>query len=426
MNLRAVKGMNDILPDEIDRWHRLEDTFRATAELCGYAEARTPVVEPTPLFVRSIGEVTDIVEKEMYSFERHGDPLTLRPEGTAGITRAYIEHNVQEREPVSRWYYLGPMFRAERPQKGRYRQFYQAGCEVFGEPGPSVDAEMIDMLAGFMVGLGITDVTALVNTLGGPETRARYREALVSHLTPMKSSLGETSQRRLETNPLRILDSKDPRDHDALVSAPSILDSLGDQDRAHFDGLRKYLDRLGTPYVVAPRLVRGFDYYTGTLFEVQARGGDLGAQNALGGGGRYDRMVGDLGGPPRPAIGFAIGLERVLLAMPESAGRTRPLVVLAPMGEAPMAEALVLARALRKLGVAVDVDGRNTGLKGMLRRANAIGATHVGIVGDSEIERRVVQIKDLGAHTQEDLSLDAAAEILAGRLVVPARPTGGA
>jgi histidyl-tRNA synthetase len=425
MNLRAVKGMNDILPDEIDRWHRLEQAFRATAELCGYAEARTPVVESTPLFVRSIGEVTDIVEKEMYSFERHGDPLTLRPEGTAGIARAYIEHSVHAREPVSRWYYMGPMFRAERPQKGRYRQFYQAGCEVFGEPGPGVDAEMIDMLASFMVGLGITEVTALVNTLGGPETRARYRDALVRHLAPRKAELGESSQRRIEKNPLRILDSKDPRDQDALASAPSILDSLDEKDRAHFDGLRRYLDRLGTPYSVAPRLVRGFDYYTGTLFEVQARAEGLGAQNALGGGGRYDRMVSDLGGPDVPAIGFAIGVERVLLAMPAVTPSAHALIVMAPMGDAPMAEALLLARELRRRGVAVDVDARNTGLKGMLRRANAIGANLVGILGDAEIDRRVVRIKDLGAHTEEDLALDDAAEVLADRLN-RGLPAGGA
>jgi histidyl-tRNA synthetase len=326
---------------------------------------------------------------------------------------------------VSRWYYLGPMFRAERPQKGRYRQFYQAGCEVFGEPGPAADAEMIDMLSRLLLGLGITNATALVNTLGGAATRARYREALVSHLTPIKADLGENSQRRLETNPLRILDSKDPRDQAALASAPSILDSLDEADRAHFDGLRRYLDRLGTPYVVAPRLVRGFDYYTGTLFEVQCQASDLGAQNALGGGGRYDRMVSDLGGPDVPAIGFAIGLERVLLAMPDTAAATRPLLVLAAMGEAPMAAALVLARDLRSRGVRVDVDARNTGLKGMLRRANAIGASHVAILGDSELERRVVQCKDLLLHAQEDLALSNAAEILADRLSRP-RPAGGA
>src|SRR5215468_336347 len=212
MNLRAVKGMNDILPDEIGRWHRLEKTFRATMELYRYEEVRPPLVEPTALFVRQIGEVTDIVEKEMYSFSHHGDELTLRPEGTAGVARAYVEHNVQAKEPVSRWYYLGPMFRAERPQKGRYRQFYQAGCEVFGDPGPAVDAEMIDMLVKLMAELGIAKVSAHVNTLGAAGTRARYRDALVAYLGPRRAELGEDSQRRLERNPLRILDSKDPRD----------------------------------------------------------------------------------------------------------------------------------------------------------------------------------------------------------------------
>lgn len=425
MNLRAVKGMNDILPDEIGRWHRLEAAFRAMAELHRYREVRTPVVESTALFVRSIGETTDIVEKEMYSFEKHDDRLTLRPEGTAGAARAYVEHSVQGKEPVSRWYYLGPMFRAERPQKGRYRQFYQAGCEVFGDPGPAVDAEMIDMLVELFRKLGIQSIEVHVNSLGGQGTRERYREALVAHLRPRKDALGEDSRRRLETNPLRILDSKDPRDIAATEGAPSILDVLDEADRAHFDGLRRHLDALGTPYTVDPKLVRGLDYYTRTLFEIRGAGGELGSQNALGGGGRYDKMLRDLGGPDAPAIGFALGLERILLAMPAEEPRKEPCVLLAPIGERATAEALVMARELRRLGVPADLDGRGVSLKAMLRRANALGATHCLVLGEAELDRGVVQLKDLAAHGQEELPLASAARVVADR-VASARGAGGA
>jgi histidyl-tRNA synthetase len=425
MNLRAVKGMNDILPDEIGRWHRLERVFRATVELYRYEEVRPPLVEPTALFVRQIGEVTDIVEKEMYSFNHHGDDLTLRPEGTAGVARAYVEHNVQAKEPVSRWYYLGPMFRAERPQKGRYRQFYQAGCEVFGDPGPAVDAEMIDMLVKLMGELGIPKVSAHVNTLGATGTRARYRDALVAYLTPHRSTLGDDSQRRLERNPLRVLDSKDPRDRDVIAGAPSILDVLDTEDRAHFDDLRSFLDKLRTPYVVDTRLVRGFDYYTRTLFELRADGSDLGSQNALGGGGRYDRMVRELGGPDVPGIGFALGLERLLLAMSAAAAPAQPWVLLAPIGDAATAEALAIAKNLRGYGVPADVDGRRGSLKSMLRRANSSGATYCIILGDTELGRGTVQVKDLVAHTQEDLTRTDVARILADR-IRSSRSPGGA
>jgi histidyl-tRNA synthetase len=429
MNLRAVKGMNDILPDEIGRWHRLESAFRAMAHLYRYREVRTPIVEPTPLFVRSIGEVTDIVEKEMYSFERHGDELTLRPEGTASAARAYIEHGVHAKEPVTRWYYLGPMFRAERPQKGRYRQFYQAGCEVFGDAGPAIDAEMIDMLLALMGELGIRDVTAHVNSLGGPGTRARFREALVQYVTPRQEELSEDSRRRLVKNPLRILDSKDPKDRDVLAGAPSLLDALDEPDRAHFDDLRRCLDRLGTKYVVSPSLVRGFDYYTRTLFELQDTSGELGSQNALGGGGRYDRMVAELGGPDVPAIGFALGLERLLLAMKDGTTDQPPSIFLAPLGSAATQELLTVAREIRRFGVAAEVDGRGGSLKSMLRRANSAGATYCVIMGETELARGVVQVKDLVRHDQEDLGRGDVARILADRVLSTrppsTRPSGG-
>ncbi len=273
------------------------------------------MVEGTELFVRSIGEATDVVEKEMYTFSRHSESLTLRPEGTAGAARAYVEHKTHAKEPVSRWYYLGPMFRAERPQRGRYRQFYQAGCEIFGDPGPACDAEMIDMLVGMFRRLGIPDVVASVGSIGGAATRERYRETLRAFLQPKAGELSEHARTRLEQNPLRILDSKDPEGSGRCQGAPNILEVLDDADRAHWDALRAHLDALGTPYVVDPLLVRGLDYYTRTLFELKSSAGELGAQNTLCGGGRYDDMIRELGGPAVPAIGFAMGLERILLAL---------------------------------------------------------------------------------------------------------------
>jgi histidyl-tRNA synthetase len=403
MSYRAVKGMNDILPDEVPRWQRLERVFRRTAELYGYQEVRTPIVEATELFVRSIGETTDVVEKEMYSFSHHKDALTLRPEGTAGAARAYVEHTVHAKEPVTRWYYLGPMFRAEQPQRGRYRQFYQAGCEIFGDPGPIADAEMIDMLVGLFRELGVADVRAGVGSIGGAGTRQRYRTALVEYLRPKREQLSEHARERLEQNPLRILDSKDPRDQEACRGAPSILELLDEADRAHWDALRAALDALGTPYEVDPLLVRGLDYYTRTLFELKSNAGELGSQNTLCGGGRYDDMVADLGGPKVPAIGFAMGLERILLALTEAAAEAEPFCFLAPLGERGRLEALRVGRELRQAGVRAEVDGRGNSLKSQLRRADAMGARFCIVLGDSEVDRGVVQLKDLAAHTQSEL-----------------------
>jgi len=402
--INAVKGMNDVLPGEVERWRLLEATLRDVWRQHGYREVRTPIVEPTPLFVRSVGEGTDIVDKEMYSFTFHDEPMTLRPEGTAGAVRAYIEHAVHGREPVTRWYYEGPMFRGERPARGRYRQFQQHGCEVLGDPGPLVDAEMIDMLVGMLRRLNIEDVEVLVNTLGGKGTKARYRERLIAHLEPLKDSLSEDSKRRLGQNPLRILDSKSPKDQEAIASAPSILDVVDDEDKKHFDGLCKHLDRLGVPYRIDPRLVRGLDYYTRTLFELRGRGGELGAQNALGGGGRYDGLVEELGGPSTPAIGFAVGLDRLLLAMTAEKPYVEPPVFVAPIGERAASEALVIARELRGLGIVVVVEGRGGSLKSMLRRANALESRIAIVLGDAEIDRSVVQLKDLAAHEQRDVA----------------------
>jgi histidyl-tRNA synthetase len=419
MQYRAVKGMNDILPEEVGRWHRLETAFRRLADLYCYSEVRTPVIEHTELFVRSIGETTDVVQKEMFTFERSQESLTLRPEGTAGAARAYVSHQVAAREPLTRWYYLGPMFRAEQPQRGRYRQFWQAGGEIFGDPGPACDAEMIDMLHRLLAEVGVADVQVCINSLGGPEARLRHRAALLEYLRPRQDELSPHARERLEVNPLRVLDSKDPRDRRLAAEAPSILQLLDRADRAHFDGLCAALDELGTPYVTDPGLVRGLDYYTRTLFEFNASTGELGAQNTLCGGGRYDEMVRSLGGPAVPAIGFAMGLERILLAMPPSPPARVPLCYLAPLGPRALRAALKLARDLRAAGAKADLDGRGRSLKSMLRRADSLGARLCIVLGEAELERGVVQLKDLEAHEQREVPLSEAPGTIAAALCAP-------
>lgn len=412
--LRAVKGMNDLLPEELGRWRRLESIFRETAERYGFGEIRTPLLEPTELFVRSIGEATDIVEKEMYTFHDKGEKnLTLRPEGTASCARAYLEHTVGAREAITRWYYLGPMFRRERPTRGRYRQFHQAGVEVYGDPGPFIDAEIIDMLVRFLSELGIVDLRVLLNSLGDQETRQNYREALIRYLEPHRGSLSADSQRRLETNPLRILDSKAPEDQAIIEDAPSILEHLSEEDQAHFDGVRRTLDRLGTPYEIEPRLVRGLDYYSRTLFEVQGRGGELGAQNALAGGGRYDGMIEELGGKATPAFGFALGIERLLLAMGEAEDESRPRVMILAANDEARVEAVALARELRDAGFNIETDLRGTSLKSQLRRADRSGAALALILGDDELARGVVQWKRLEGEGSGESPREGIASVVA-------------
>ncbi|HEY3497660.1 MAG TPA: histidine--tRNA ligase [Polyangiaceae bacterium] len=425
MTLRAVKGMNDILPDEIGRWHELEGVVRRRLELAAYREIRTPVLEPTELFVRSIGEATEIVEKQMFVLERGDESLALRPEGTAGVARAYLQGSLHAREPVSRLYYLGPMFRAERPQRGRYRQFWQAGAEIYGDPGPSSDAEMIDMLVGMLQELGIPELRVLVNSLGSADTRVRYREALKAHLLPKADKLSEHARKRLEDNPLRILDSKNPSDLEALAGAPSIQDLLGPEDLAHFEGLKRALAALGTPFEVSPGLVRGLDYYTRTLFEIQSSAGEMGSQNALLGGGRYDGMVRELGGPDIPAIGFAMGLERMLLAMPARPPAPVARCFIAPLGPAAMDRALVLARELRNAGIPSEADTRGGSLKSLLRRADGTASRLCIVLGEAELARGVVALKDLAARTQEEVPQAELVARVRAVLATPPAPSGG-
>ncbi len=424
--LRAVKGMNDVLPDEIGRWQRLEREYARTMSLHSFREVRTPFVEPTPLFVRAIGDTTDVVEKEMYSFDHHGEALTLRPEGTAGAVRAFVEHTVSAREPVTRWWYAGPMFRAEQPQRGRYRQFSQVGAEIFGDRGPGCDAELIDMLATFLADLRVGDVEVLVNSLGGAETRLRYRASLVEYLTPKAAELSPISQRRLLTNPLRVLDSKDERDRRATRDAPSIDRFLDAGDREHFDKLCSFLDALGTKYTVAPRLVRGLDYYTRTLFEITGAHDKLGAGSTLLGGGRYDALVAELGGPSVPAIGFAAGLERLLIASDLEVPASAVDACVVPLGVAAVGAALGVARDLRRSGVRCEVDTRGTTIKSQLRRANALGARMVLILGDSEIAAGTIQVKDLEARTEEAIDRGQALRIVVDRLLAASRTVDAA
>lgn len=423
--------MNDILPDEARNWHRVESVFRKTAELYGYGEVRTPIIEDTSLFVRQIGESSDVVEKEMYSFERHNDALTVRPEGTAGAARAYVEHGMWAKEPISRWYYLGPMFRGERPAKGRYRQFYQAGCELYGDPGPVCDAEMIELVMRVLGELGLKDLSVHVNSLGSGDARERYRAALVEYFLPHVAALSEDSQRRLEKNPLRILDSKDPRDRALVEGAPSIEVALSDEDKEHFAGVRSALDALKVPHTVDPKLVRGLDYYTRTLFEIKADTADLGAQSTVCGGGRYDEMIESLGGQKTPAIGFAMGLERILVAVGALSSKlpdavTAKAVYIAVVDPAGKKPALELASGLRARGVRCELDTRDAKLKAMLRRADSVGAGLCAIFGSDEVAGGYVTIKDLAARQQAQLpTAEAAAHIAAQSTQSPQNQSAG-
>ncbi len=411
--------MKDILPAEAVRWQRLEASYRAIVARYGYGEVRTPLLEATELFVREIGADTDVVAKEMYSFERHEDRLTVRPEGTAGCARAYVQHNVAAVEPVSRWYYFGPMFRAERPAKGRYRQFHQAGCEIYGDPGPGCDAELIDMCAEIVRALGVKAFAVHVNSIGSGPTRARYRDALRAYFEPHRAQLGEDSQRRLDVNPLRILDSKDPRDKELCAGAPTVVSVLAEDDAKHFDGLRRLLDELQVPYVVDPQLVRGLDYYTRTLFELKITSGELGAQDALLGGGRYDEMIGHLGAKkPVPAIGFAMGIERVLEVSAAADVPRGPACYFAPLSEAAHGKALALAKRLRLSGHWCEVDLRGNSMKSMLRRADAMHAALAAILGEDELAKGEVTLKSLQGGDQARVAMDALPEAVARKLAV--------
>lgn len=401
-NLQAVRGMNDILPADSALWQYLESTVARLLAGYGYQQIRLPIVEPTELFRRSIGEVTDIVEKEMYTFaDRNGDSLTLRPEGTAGCVRAMLEHGLLGGGVSHKVWYTGPMFRHERPQKGRYRQFHQIGVETFNLAGPDIDAELIILSYRLWQQLGLAEaVTLELNSLGSSEDRARYRDDLVAYLRERFEQLDEDSQRRLDSNPLRVLDSKNPDTQALLADAPKLADYLNEEARAHFDGLRALLDAAGVPYVINPRLVRGLDYYGLTVFEWVTD--KLGAQGTVCAGGRYDGLVQQLGGKPAPAVGFAMGMERLLLLI-ETLGKvpaelSRQVdVYLVTLGDGTQQAAIRLAEQLRDalpdLRLVVHCGGGS--FKSQFKKADKSGALFALILGEAEAAAGQVGVKPL-------------------------------
>jgi histidyl-tRNA synthetase len=413
--LQAIKGMNDILPPDSARWEWLEDVVRRLMQRYGYKAFRTPIVEPTALFVRGLGEVTDIVEKEMYSFtdSMNGDQLTLRPEATAGMVRAIVEHNALYNGPLRVWQ-MGPMFRHERPQKGRYRQFHQLDVEAFGHAGPDVDAEIILMLRALWRELGLKEgeqITLEINSLGQPAERLAHRAALISHLEAHAALLDDDARRRLHSNPLRILDTKNPVMAPVVDSAPRLIDFLGEASRAHFDGVRAVLDAAGLAYRINPRLVRGMDYYNLTVFEWVTP--LLGSQATVCGGGRYDTLIEQLGGKPAPGVGFGLGIERLLLLL-EAAGLNPPPSApdaFAVVAEGvPLTTVMPLLEQLRAAGVAVVLHAGGGSLKSQFKRADASGARHALIFGPDELARGEVAIKSLrdAAAPQRTAALSAA------------------
>lgn len=415
---QSIKGFYDILPEHTALWHRLEDTARRVLAQYGYRNIRLPAVEPTDLFVRSVGEHTDIVEKEMYSWQDalNGDRLTLRPEGTAGCVRAVVEHSLTYNGPQRLWY-MGPMFRHENVQKGRQRQFHQIGVEAFGYDGPDVDAEQIVMLARLWRELGITDVELQINTIGDADERAEYRKALIAHFEANAALLDADAQRRLHNNPLRILDSKNPSMQAMIEAAPRLIDSLGDASRAHYETLCMLLDDAGVAYKLNTRLVRGLDYYNRTVFEwVTTR---LGSQGTIAGGGRYDTLVERLGGEATPACGFAMGLERIFLLMQEYgvAASDAPDVYLVNVGELAQRQALKVAEALRDRGISVALHAGGGSFKSQMKKADRSGGRHAVILGDDEAQANEVTLKPmLGGGEQARMSLELAIERIKAEL----------
>ena len=406
MTHRTIKGTHDILPEDSVRWQELERVIHDVAASYGYSEIRTPIFENTNLFSRSIGEDTDIVSKEMYSWkDRSGGSLTLRPELTAPVARAYIQHNLGSKSPLQRMYYIGPLFRRERPQKGRQRQFHQFGIETFGSGFPEQDAEIIAVGNTIFSELGLKDISLKLNSLGSSTCRNKYTKALKDYLTPHKDSLSATSQKRLESNPLRILETKNPEEQKLIADAPSITDFWTADDKEHFSTVQNLLNGLNILYELDHQMVRGLDYYTRTTFEFIS--GNLGAQDAICGGGRYDGLVETLGGKPTPAIGFAAGMERILLSMDIGRDDAKEnTVYMINLVESASGQALFIANELRELGCYVIMDTLRRSLKAQLRDANRIGAVKAVIMGEEELKNKTVQIKDLSSGEQEEIVMN--------------------
>jgi len=414
MSIQAIKGVKDILPDDIAAWQHLEATARKLFEDYGFAEIRVPIFEYTELFARSIGASTDIVEKEMYTFEdRDGRKITLRPEGTAGVVRAFIEHKMYADSQLTKLYYLGPMFRHERPQKGRYRQFYQIGVEALGIDHPHVDIEVLAMLHALFERLGVTGLTLQINSLGDAACRNAYRDALKKYLAGKLSSLCTDCQRRYETNPLRVLDCK--VDADKFNDSPVMLDYLCGPCKAHFETVEAGLKRLGIPFEVNTRLVRGLDYYTRTTFELVM--GHMGAQNTVAAGGRYDGLVQEIGGPATPGIGFALGVERVISLMkPPDMASSRPALYLAALGPEAVALALPLIHDLKSSGIRTETDYTGSSLKSQMKKADKSGATYTLIIGEQEMKTGNAILRNMQTKEQSEITLASVVEELKKKL----------
>jgi len=411
---QSIKGFYDILPEATPLWFKLEDTARSILGQYGYNNIRMPLVEPTELFVRSVGEHTDIVEKEMYAWEDklNGDKLTLRPEGTAGCVRAVVEHNLTYNGPQRLWY-MGPMFRHENVQKGRQRQFHQIGVEAFGFDGPDVDAEQIVLLARLWQALGIADVELQLNSIGNAEERSKYRNWLIEYFERHQDILDEDAKRRLHTNPLRILDTKNPRMQEMCQAAPRLLDVLGDESRKHFDGLCNILTQAGIAYTINHRLVRGLDYYNRTVFEWVTT--KLGAQGTIAGGGRYDTLVERIGGSATPACGFGIGLERVFLLLQEYGvtASSQPDLYLVNVGELAEQKAFTVAESLRSMGLNVVLHAGGGSFKSQMKKADRSGARFAAILGDDEAAADELSLKPmLGQGEQARVKLDQVLSIV--------------
>jgi histidyl-tRNA synthetase len=415
VRIQAVKGTQDILPAAVSRWHRMERAARTLFPRYGFREIRTPVFEETELFARGIGTETDIVSKEMYTFDdRDGSSLTLRPEATAGIVRAVIEHNLMNIDPALRVYAVGAMFRRERPQKGRYRQFHQVDVEAFGIAAPSIDVEVIEMSLEYLEACGVARYELILNSVGDSKCRPGYVETLRAALRAQVSRLCPDCQRRTETNPLRVLDCKVPEDQAIIEALPRFSDHLCPECRDHFTEVRRQLALLGIPFRLSHRLVRGLDYYTRTTFEVTSDA--LGAQNSVLGGGRYDGLVQDLGGPDLTGIGFAVGLERLSELMPAAEERARCDVFIAPLAGGALDKALLLQRTLRRANLSALTAHEAKSLKSQLKRADKLGARYVAILGEDELARGVWTVRDMAGSLQEDVAESRVADHLKGKI----------
>ncbi len=420
MEFTAIKGFKDIPPSEVEPWQRLETLARNIFEAFGFEEIKLPLMEWTDLFSRSIGQDTDIVSKEMYTIkDSKGRGMTLRPEATASITRAYIQNRLYLENPVQKIFVTGPMFRHENPQKGRFRQFHQIDAEIFGDPGPLSDADLIVMLLHLFESLSITGLTLQLNSLGCPGCRTGFRGALRDYLEGFSNGLCGDCTRRARTNPLRVFDCKVEGCRGLVLGAPSVLDFLCTDCRKHFDKLQDLLLEAGVSYTVNPRLVRGLDYYTRTAFEVQTE--RLGAQNAVAGGGRYDKLVKELGGPDHPAIGFAIGVERLIALMNENPAseESHPALFVAALGEEASRKAFAWTTSLRKAGYRVEMDYASKSLKSQMKRADRLGARRVLIVGEKELSLGRGTLRDMKTKSQGEIPLEGLVKRLLQTALTP-------